>query len=212
MSTKPSLESVVDVIISILGKVNPLAPPASDPAGEPIFPPVAVIITNSPVITGSEVILDGNNSTGSGTLSYQWIQTAGTPLVINDANSPLTGVTGAVVGAYTFQLTVTNEASQTSIAHATVYVEAVVPPLVGCQVAWETSYSVPDGNTASGSFSGKTYTWLSAMSQPRPETLIQTGFDLFPYDNSTTPIAGEIGITYCWSNNTPWRFSISRIL
>jgi|WetSurMetagenome_2_1015567.scaffolds.fasta_scaffold802326_1 chitinase len=63
-------------------------------------------------VGGQLVVLDGSGSLNQfgGTLQYEWVQTAGTPVTLTGANKVLAGFTAPeTTQVMTFQLTATNQ-------------------------------------------------------------------------------------------------------
>ncbi len=90
--------------------------------------PTADAGQNQSVLEGVSVTLDGSGSSDAdGTITlYQWVQTAGTGITINNANGPYASFTAPVVGlhgdALTFSLTITDNDGSTSVSDTTVSV------------------------------------------------------------------------------------------
>jgi len=102
------------------------APPASSPsspgsAASPTAAPYAAVQAPSTVISYSNVLLDGTVSRGpsSPVISYEWVQTAGPPVILNGATTSQATFTAPPVTksqTVTFALKVTDVASTSSTA------------------------------------------------------------------------------------------------
>ncbi len=131
-------------------------------------PPVANAGNNQTVNSGALVNLDGTGSTDADgdTLSYSWVQTAGTPTItLTDANTATPSFIAPASGTFTFQLTVDDGShSDTDSVTITVSVPGNNPPVAsagpdqavnsGVTVNLDGSASTdPDGDTL-------TYSWI----------------------------------------------------
>lgn len=94
--------------------------------------PVGVVANAGPdqtVIIGSEVALDGSNSTGTIT-AYNWIQTAGTPVTLLNADTVTPSFTAPeTTGILTFELTVQGEGGPSSDTVSVEIVDSTSAPI-----------------------------------------------------------------------------------
>jgi len=99
----------VSLFIGLLSMTSGCQAPAAPP--EPGVPPIANAGANQTVPTKTEVTLDGTGSTdpNGSPLTYQWIQTGGTPVTLSGDNTPKPTFTSPTSSTtLTFELTVTN--------------------------------------------------------------------------------------------------------
>ncbi len=92
--------------------------------------PVANAGPDQTVGSGASVTLDGGGSTGAGTLSYSWSQTAGTAVTLSSATAARPTFTAPAVTAdevLTFQLTITDQNNLTSTDSVNVTVLDGIP-------------------------------------------------------------------------------------
>ncbi len=164
-------------------------------------PPVAVAGPDRTVSEGTEVTLDGSNSSDpeDGIASYLWEQTNGTPVTLTDPTASQTGFTTPGVGldgaSYTFQLTVTDngglQATDTTIVNVSF---ANLPPAADAgpdrTVTEETEVTLDGSNSSDPDDGIASYLW--EQTNGTPVTLIdptasQTGFN--------TPDVGLDGVS-----------------
>ncbi len=92
--------------------------------------PVANAGPDQTVGSGAAVTLDGGGSTGTGTLSYSWSQTAGTTVTLSSATAARPTFTAPAVTAdevLTFQLTITDQNNLTATDSVNVTVVDGIP-------------------------------------------------------------------------------------
>ncbi|MFC1588442.1 Ig-like domain-containing protein, partial [Planctomycetota bacterium] len=116
--------------------------------------------------------LDGTGSSGITALTYSWTQTGGSVVTLTGSATATPSFYGYNEGAYTFQLTVTDEALNTDVDDVTVTVQNVAP--VAVAVPDYFSMEMGDSKQLSGasSYDGNgtaidSYTWnLAGASNP----------------------------------------------
>lgn len=90
-----------------------------------VMGPIANAGNDQNVQTGQNVSLNGSNSTGTAPLQFQWTQSSGTNVTLNNANTSAPSFTAPnQVGALVFTLTVTDGSGQSNSDNVTVNVMA----------------------------------------------------------------------------------------
>ncbi|MFC1586933.1 CFI-box-CTERM domain-containing protein [Planctomycetota bacterium] len=108
--------------------------------------------------------LDGTDSSGLSTLSYSWTQTGGASVTIINSTTATPNFYAYAAGAYTFQLTVTDQALNNDNDTVTVTVQNVVPVAVpapeyyAMEIGENKQLSGTDSYDANGT-AIDTYTW-----------------------------------------------------
>jgi hypothetical protein len=138
--TSPYTEGATEVLTFELTVFDYAGAMASDTCTVTISPtnepPVANAGSDQAVNEGEMAVLDGSGSTDpdSDTLTYQWVQTAGTGLSIQNSDSSIAYFTAPAVDpegeTFTFQLTVTDPCGQQSSDSCSVSVLPVNEPPV----------------------------------------------------------------------------------
>ncbi len=176
-------------------------PPASPP--DPADPPVAIAGANQTVSGGSTVTLDGSASVSpSGdTLTYSWVQTGGTPVMLSGANTATPTFTAPKESAtLVFELTVTDSSGQTATDTVVITVTITLQPPVanagenqsvtgGDQVTLNGSKSTsPNGGALS-------YAWVQTGGTPVILMGANTAQATFTAPNQTQVLTFQLTVT-----------------
>ncbi|WP_248344046.1 PKD domain-containing protein [Anaeromyxobacter paludicola] len=127
--------------------------------------PTASVVSPVTAAVGAPVTLDASASFVPGAVTYQWVQVAGTPVVLSGADGPSPTFTPTLSGAYAFQLTLVAGPLRSPPARVDVYAgpggalaQAAIAPVTGTATAGEPV--TLDGASSTGAAgNGLTYAW-----------------------------------------------------
>jgi hypothetical protein len=170
-----------------------------------IVPPVP------PLTEGEEVVLDASDSVSrNGSLTYQWIQTGGTPVVLQGADSAVATFTAPDVASggesLTFSLTVTDGAGNTGSstvsvfihdtadARTRVYVDSPAGDWIGAGA--EQAFTAPTSAITASVTNGNTFLsvsfdgWRAEFEAPTGRSLTPGDFERatrYPFNSPSIP-------------------------
>ena len=171
-------------------------------SGTPFLPgaPVASAVAEPTAVQGATVRLDGTGSTGE-TDTYSWTQTAGPPVSLTDATSPMASFIAGAPGAYVFNLTVAGPGGTGVPMTVTVNVINVVAPRADAGVDQTVVRGRAVALDGSRSTAVETYSWRQVSGPAVTLTGATSARPAFTYPTQALPAAPGPNGTFVYDNS-----------